>query len=89
MFKEGAKILYTGDHYDRTLALARLGVLPFFWVACAMVYWWGRRYFSRAVAVVAVFLFTFLPPVLAHAGLATTDMALTAFMTAWFVTGLI
>ena len=38
-------------------------------------------------ALVAVFLFTFLPPVLAHAGLATTDMAVTAFMGAAFLAG--
>ena len=89
MDKEGVKILYSGKHYDRTLALARLGVLPFFWIACLAVYAWGRRYFSRAVAAAAVFLFTFIPPVLAHASVATTDMALTAFMTAAFLTGLI
>ena len=57
MFKESAKILNSGKHYDRTLALARVGVLPFFWIACLAVYAWGRRYFSPAVAVVAVFLF--------------------------------
>jgi 4-amino-4-deoxy-L-arabinose transferase-like glycosyltransferase len=34
-----------------------------------------------------VFLFSFLPPVLAHAGLATTDMALTAFLGAAFLAG--
>ena len=87
--EEGVRILYHGHHYDRTLALARLGILPFFWVACLAVYWWGLRHFSRATAVVAVFLFTFMPPVLAHAGLATTDMALTAFMALSFVAGLI
>jgi hypothetical protein len=87
MFKEGAKILYAGKRYDRTLALARAGVLPFFWIACLAVYGLGRRYFSRAVAAVAVFLFTLMPPVLAHAGLATTDMALTAFLAAAFLTG--
>jgi len=89
MFKEGAQILYSGKHYDRTLALARVGVLPFFWIACLAVYGFGRRYFSRAVAAAAVFLFTLIPPVLAHASVATTDMALTAFMTAAFLTGLI
>ena len=85
MTKEGLAILYYGHHYDLTLELARLGVLPFFWIACLVVYWWGRRYFSASVAVVAVFLFSFLPPVLAHAGLATTDMALTAFLGAAFL----
>ena len=89
MYKEGANILYSGKHYDRTLTLARVGVLPFFWIACLALYAWGRRYFSRGVAAVAVFLFTFIPPVLAHASLATTDMALTAFMAAAFLTGLI
>lgn len=87
MSKEGAAILYSGHHYDRTLALARLGNLPFFWLACAAVYWWGARYYSRVVAVAAVFLFSFLPTILGHAGLATTDMAVTAGMGAAFVAG--
>jgi hypothetical protein len=89
MTHEGLAILYYGHHYDLTLMLARLGVLPFFWVGCLVVYWWGKRYFSPSVAVVAVFLFSFLPPVLAHAGLATTDMALTAFLGAAFLSALI
>ncbi len=89
MSKEGTAILYSGHHYDRTLALARLGILPFFWIACAVVYWWGRRYFGAAAAVTALFLFSFLPPILAHAGLATTDMALTATMGAAFVMGMV
>jgi len=86
---EGDAILYSGHHYDRTLALARLGVLPFFWVACGVVYVWGRRYFGHAVAVLAVMLFTFEPTVLAHAGMATTDMALTAFTGAAFLCGML
>jgi hypothetical protein len=88
-FKEGSAILFSGGHYDLALALARAAMLPFFWVACLVTYWWGARYFGRAVAVAAVFLFTFLQPVLAHAGLATTDMALTAFMGAAFLAGMI
>jgi hypothetical protein len=87
MSYEGAAILYSGHHYDRTLSLARLGNLPFFWLACAMVYWWGVRFYDRRVAVAAVFLFSFLPPILGHGGLATTDMACTAGMAAAFVAG--
>ncbi len=87
MYYEGNAILHRQD-YDRTLALARLGILPFFWIACGVVYVWGKRYFGAAVAVTAVFLFSFLPPVLAHAGLATTDMALTALLCAALLTGL-
>ena len=89
MTKEGLAILYHGHRYDLTLALARLGILPFFWIACLVVYCWGRRYFTPSVAVAAIFLFSFLPPVLAHAGMATTDMALTAFLGAAFLSGLI
>jgi hypothetical protein len=81
---EGLAILYSGKHYDRTLALARLGILPFFWVACAVVYLWGIG-FGRVTALASLLLFTNLPPVLAHAGLATTDMALTAFVSAAFL----
>jgi hypothetical protein len=84
---EGLAILYRDHHYDLTLSAARLGILPFFWIACFVVYAWGRRYYGPAVGASAVFLFSFLPPVLAHAGLATTDMAVTAFLGAAFLTG--
>jgi 4-amino-4-deoxy-L-arabinose transferase-like glycosyltransferase len=84
---EGTAILEKTGHFEEALALARLGILPFFWVACIVVYIWGRRYFGAATAVAAVFLFSFLPPVLAHAGLATTDMATTAFLGAAFLAG--
>jgi hypothetical protein len=90
MSLEGLAILFNtnksnGKTYDLTLAAARLGILPFFCVGCLVVYWWGKRYASKAVAVIAVFLFSFLPPILAHAGLATTDMACTAFLGAAFL----
>ncbi|HMD70798.1 MAG TPA: hypothetical protein VKF41_05610 [Bryobacteraceae bacterium] len=88
LWHEGTRILYYGHNYDHTLAMARLGMLPFFWIACLAVYWWGSLHFSRAAGVVAVFLFSFIPPVLAHAGITTTDMALTAFLGAAFVAGL-
>ena len=86
---EGIAILYSGHHYDRTLSLARLGILPFFWIACGVVYIWAARYFSKPLAVIALFLFSFTPAVLAHAGLVTTDMALTAFLSAAFLSGLV
>jgi hypothetical protein len=75
---EGNSILYAGGKYDRNLALARLGVLPFFLLATLVVFAWARRTGNAADAVCAVLLFTTLPPVLAHAGIATTDMAVTA-----------
>jgi hypothetical protein len=75
---EGNSILYAGGAYDRNLALARLGVLPFFLLAGLVVFAWSRRLGGAATAVCAVLLFTTLPPVLAHAGIATTDLAVTA-----------
>jgi 4-amino-4-deoxy-L-arabinose transferase-like glycosyltransferase len=85
MILEGVAVLYHGGHTGRTLALARLGILPFFILACLVVYFWARRYFGNPVAVIATGLFTLLPSVLAHAGLATTDMALTACLGAAFL----
>ena len=87
MFREGVNILYSGHRYELALSMARAGVLPFFWLACLVVYLWGVRYFHRAVAATAVLFFTFVPPVLAHSGLATTDIALTAFLAAAFLAG--
>ena len=74
----GNQILYARDQYSHNLALARLGVLPFFFLAAAVVWVWSRTAFGDTSALLAVFLFTTLPPVLAHAGLATTDMVFAA-----------
>lgn len=78
IYSEGAAILYQDNRYDRKLALARAGILPFFWVACACLFLGARRAFGGGVAALAVLLFSATPAVLAHAALATTDMGLTA-----------
>jgi hypothetical protein len=85
MYAEGMAILRKGDQYQQTLVLSHLGILPFFWIGCLAVYFWARKYFGAPTGVVAVFLFTFIPTVLAHSSVTTTDMALTAFMGAVFV----
>ena len=81
---EGNTILYGGgaNQYDFRLALSRAGNLPFFWLASWMVFLWGRRMLGVSAAVVAVFIFTMIPTLLAHAGLSTTDMGVTACMAA-------
>ncbi len=89
MFNEGRRVLYRTTDYQQTLTAARLGILPFFWVACGLVYLWGKRYAGAPAAIVAVFLFSFFPAVLAHSGLATTDMGCTAMVTAVFLSGCI
>ena len=78
MYDEGIAILSSQGHLEATLALARAGNLPFFWIAALTVFACARWLDGPATAVVAVFLFTMTPTVLAHAGLATTDMGFTA-----------
>jgi Dolichyl-phosphate-mannose-protein mannosyltransferase len=68
-----------------TLVRMRWGVLPFFLIAGLVVYEWTRYALGKPAAVLATALFTLTPPVLAHAGLATTDIALTACLAAAFL----
>ncbi len=81
-YSEGYRILGHGDHYDRVLALGRAGNLVFFWLASLVVFLWGLRAGRPMAAVVATLLFTTTPPILAHAGVITTDMALCAMTAA-------
>ena len=78
IWDEGDAILHMSGDYAWSLALARLGVLPFFLLAAGLVWRWGLEFFGQRAALAATVLFTTLPPVVAHAGLATTDMAVTA-----------
>jgi 4-amino-4-deoxy-L-arabinose transferase-like glycosyltransferase len=86
---EGWAIITYQHHPDRTVFLMRLGNLPFFILGCFVVFFWARRYFGPAVGVVATALFTLIPTVLAHAGLATTDMGLAACLGAAFLAMLV
>jgi hypothetical protein len=74
----GNELLNGHDHYWRNLARARLGNLLFLALGIVVVALWGRRAISPLGGLIAAALFAMLPPVLAHAGLATTDMAITA-----------
>lgn len=78
LWREAYFVMYSGEDYYRTLTLMRLGVIPFFLLLCFAVWMWTRRLYGEEAAVIAVGLTTLLPPVLAHASVATTDMALTA-----------
>ncbi len=80
--QDGLDVLGRDAHYDRMLALARLGILPLFLFAAAMVFLWANRTGGPVAGLIATFLFTTIPPVLAHAGQVTTDMAATAFTAA-------
>ena len=84
MREEGLAIIAQAGNFDRTIFLMRLGNLPFFLMACVVVYWWSWQSFGKSVAVLATGLFTLLPTNLADAGIATTDMSLGATVGAVF-----
>ena len=79
--QRGLDLLFYKDRYVKNLAHARMGNLVFLITAIIALAAWARRTFSDSVAIVAVALFTTMPAVLAHAGLATTDMAGVAGLT--------
>ena len=81
MWDDGLAILFSRGTEDFNLALARAGMLPFFWITCWIAYSCTRWISGSApAAVLAVFLVTMTPSVLAHAGLAKTDTGLTAML---------
>src|SRR5262249_18282339 len=59
--------------------------LPFLVLATVMVFVWARQILGVVWGVAAAVLFTTVAPVLAHAGLATTDMAATGTVAASLV----
>ena len=75
---EGIAELHAGGDYWRTLSLARAGVLPFFVIAVVATWWLGRRIFGQEVGLASAAALSMVPPFLAHAGLATTDLAVAA-----------
>ncbi|HEX9460313.1 MAG TPA: glycosyltransferase family 39 protein, partial [Thermoanaerobaculia bacterium] len=80
--RKGNAILGGPDDYQRNLTLARIGVLPWLLLAAFVVFHWTRAIANTESAIAAVALFTFVPAILGHAGLATTDMALAATLPA-------
>lgn len=64
-----------GDRYIHNVAKARRPNLIFLIIGGIAVAAIARRMFDPVVAWIATALFLFLPPILAHAGVAATDMA--------------
>jgi hypothetical protein len=72
--EEGRDILYDEGRYDRYLALARIGMLPFL-VAALMATWlWTRRLFGDTEAIVATALVAGTPVIIGHAAVAALDV---------------
>jgi hypothetical protein len=81
VYGEGAAILGAGQHYVDTLASARHGTIWFFLILAFVVWAWARRLTGEVGAAIAALLVATNPNLLAHAGLATTDMGCAAMTT--------
>jgi hypothetical protein len=78
----GNALLLRDNRYTQNLGRARIGNLLFLAIGMAAVALWARYLISPAAGLIAALLFASTPAVLAHAGLATTDMAVTAMLPA-------
>lgn len=81
VYDEGGAILGTGSEYVRRLASARHGEIVFFALLVVAVWWWAKSLVGEMGACVAVLLAATNPNILAHAGLATTDISCAATTT--------
>ena len=66
-------------HYLHLFRLGRIPILVLALLLGLLVFAWTRKRRDRLTAILALFLFAFGPNLIAHAGLATTDLAVTAF----------
>lgn len=74
--EQGNALFYRDGRYLHHLTLARAGNLVWLLLALGTVFVWTKKLAGTGAAILAAALLGALPPVLAHAGLATTDMAL-------------
>jgi hypothetical protein len=80
LWERGLAVLWEDDDYQDVLTAMRLGNLPFFILALLSAFLWGRLIGGLWTGIAALCIVSLLPPFLAHAGLATTDMAVTALL---------
>jgi len=75
IYGEGRALLGEGAHYRRMLTLARVGMLPFLWLMLVVCAAWGARAVGPPAGALAVIFAATNPNLLAHAGIAGTDLA--------------
>lgn len=71
-------LLYAGPGYQRNLALARAGVLPFLALLIVLTWVFTRRAYGEAAAWIATLVVASVPAIIGHGGLATTDVPFAA-----------
>ena len=72
----GNELLYFQREYMRNVELARIGNLLFLVIGVVAVAAWGRRVFDPVTGLVAAALWSLMPTILAHCGVATTDASI-------------
>lgn len=76
---QGRELLYGSPvGYDRTLTLARLGVLPFLPLLLAACWLWMRRWHGDGTALLCVLFVVSTPVILGHAAVVALDVPVTA-----------
>ena len=78
----GKKLIfeYNPAKTSSIIFLSRLMILLVGLFAGFLVYQWARRVYGASAGLFALFLFCFLPEVIAHSSLATIDLATAAFL---------
>ena len=71
-----ALIFQTGNDAITLVRVAKLPMLLFFIVSAWIIFIWTRKLFGDKAGLLATFLFSFTPTVIAHSRLVTTDIAL-------------
>src|SRR3990172_5141843 len=75
----GKEFLYrSGNDPDAILRAARMPMILFAAAFGGILFWWTRKEFGGGTALLATFLYTFSPTVLAHGRIAATDLGATA-----------
>ena len=73
-----ALIFQTGNDAITLIRVAKLPMMLFFVISAWIVFIWTKKIFGDKSALLATFLFSFTPTIIAHSRLVTTDIALLA-----------
>ena len=71
-----ALIFQTGNDAVTLVRVAKIPGMIFFIISAWIVFIWTRKLFGDKAGLLAVFLFSFTPTIIAHSRLVTTDVAL-------------
>ena len=73
-----ALIFQTGNNATTLVRTAKMPMLIFFVITACIIFAWTKKLFGDKAALLATFLFSFTPTIIAHSRLVTTDIALLA-----------